>query len=140
MVELQDIHHKPTMNELRIYIANPLFDAFYEELCEQYQVLTKIEYSKDSLARGWNIKLRKAGRGLCVIYPKQSYFTVLIVISNKEKEHVEELLSDFSEALQDIYLHTKEGNGQRWLMIDLYHEGHIYEDVLQLIHIRRYGK
>ena len=39
--------------------------------------------------------------------------------------------------LSELYNQTKEGNGQRWLMIDLEDKGNLYNDVLRLIQIRR---
>lgn len=81
----------------------------------EYCALSKIEYSKEVMFGGWNIKLRKAGKGLCVIYPKEHYFTVLIVVGKKEKEAVENLLPTFSDAVTETYKTAKEWNGQRWL-------------------------
>ena len=104
---------------------------------EEYQAVRKIEYSKDVWARGWNVKFRKAGKSLCVVYPKNKYFTVLVVVSNKEKERVENMLPYLSGELQELYRNTKEGNGQRWLMIDLYSDDEVCQDVLQLIRIRQ---
>lgn len=45
----------------------------------------------------------------------------MVVIGQKEKEAVSALLSDCCSRLRDIYRETPEGegNGQRWLMIDL---------------------
>lgn len=68
---------------------------------------------------------------------KNKYFTVLVVVSNKEKERVENMLPYLSGELQELYRNTKEGNGQRWLTIDLYSDDEVYQDVLQLIRIRR---
>ena len=105
-----------------------------------YKAIRKIEYSKDVWARGWNVKFKKSGKSLCVVYPKDGYFTVLVVVGNKEKEHVENQLPHLSEEIQELYQNTKEGNGQRWLMIDVHSDDCVYGDVLQLIHIRRISK
>lgn len=130
----------PDIFEISDYIGNPLFDQFCEFMDREYKALRKIEYSKDVWARGWNIKLRKAGKSLCVIYPKENYFTVLVAIGNKEKEKVEGILSQLSNEVQTIYRETKEGNGQRWLMIELHSNDCIYQDTLKLIRIRRESK
>ena len=103
---------------------------------DKYKAVCKIEYSKDVWARGWNVKFRKSGKSLCVIYPKKNYFTVLVVVGNKEKEHVENLLTQFSEYIQKIYHNTREGNGQKWLMIDIISKNTSYQDVLRLIDMR----
>ena len=39
--------------------------------------------------------------------------------------------------LQDIYARNREGNGQRWLMIDIEDKDGLYQDVFRLIKIRR---
>lgn len=137
MIDLQNMDHMPDIGEIDAYIGNSLFKQFYEYILTEYKALCKIEYSKDTWARGWNIKFRKAGKSLCVIYPKEKYFTVLVVIGRKEREKAEELLSEFSDEMQSIYHKTKEGNGQRWLMIDLKSKDRLYQDTLRLIRIRR---
>ena len=129
MLDLKDINYMPDIFEISNYIGNPLFDSFCEFMDREYKAL-----------RGWNIKLRKAGKSLCVIYPKENYFTVLVVIGNKEKEKVEGILPQLSDEMQTIYRETKEGNGQRWLMIELHSNDCIYQDTLKLIRIRRESK
>ena len=66
-------------------------------MVDEYKALCKLEYSKDVWFRGCNIKLRKAGKGLCVIYPKEHYFNILVVVGDKGKERVEELLPTLSK-------------------------------------------
>ncbi len=140
MLDLKDINYMPNIDEISDYIGNPLFDQFCKFMDSEYKALRKFEYSKDVWARGWNIKLRKAGKSLCAIYPKENYFTVLVVIGNKEKEKVEEIWPQLSDEMQTIYRETKEGNGQRWLMIELHSDDCIYQDTLKLIRIRRESK
>ena len=50
---------------------------------------------------------------------------------------VEAILSEMSPDLRGIYAQTKEGNGQKWLMIDLEDQGEVYEDIFRLIEIRK---
>lgn len=137
MIDIKDMGYSPSIAEIGDSIGLPLFEVFCRYMDEEYQAVRKIEYSKDVWARGWNVKFRKAGKSLCVVYPKNKYFTVLVVVSNKEKERVENILPYLSKELQELYHNTKEGNGQRWLMMDLYSDDEVYRDVLQLIRIRR---
>ena len=137
MIDIKDMGYSPSIAEIGDSIGLPLFEVFCRYMDEEYQAVRKIEYSKDVWARGWNVKFRKAGKSLCAVYPKNKYFTVLVVVSNKEKERVENMLPYLSGELQELYRNTKEGNGQRWLMIDLYSDDEVYQDVLQLIRIRR---
>ncbi len=107
MLDLKDINYMPNIDEISDYIGNPLFNQFCEFMDSEYKALRKFEYSKDVWARGWNIKLRKAGKSLCAIYPKEDYFTVLVVIGNKEKEKVEKIWPQLSDEMQTIYRETK---------------------------------
>lgn len=137
MINLQDRTYCPTLDEIGAYIGNPVFDTFCSEIKEKYRVQEKLEFSSCSMEKGWNIKFRKSGRSLCTIYPRESCFTVLVVIGRKEKEAVESILPECTAALQEIYEQTTEGNGQRWLMIDLEDHDNLYQDVIRLICIRR---
>lgn len=140
MIDIKDMNHKPNIEEMGAYINNPLFTELCRHLEKEYKALCKIEYSKDVWLRGWNIKFKKAGKSLCTVYPKENYFTVLVVVSAKEKETTENLLPQMSGELQKIYAETKEGNGQKWMMIDLKTSDALYSDVLKLIRIRRLSK
>ncbi len=140
VLDLKDINHRPTIQEIEQYINNTVFNQFFHFLNTEYQALCNVEYSKDVWFRGWNVKLRKAGKSLCVIYPKQGYFTVLVVIGIKEQEKFNALFPMLSKEIKEIYNHTNEGNGQRWLMIDIKQFDHMYGDILKLIKIRRESK
>ena len=72
---------------------------------------------------------------MCTLYPREGFFTVLVVIGTKERASVEAILPECTSELQTIYTQTKAGNGQKWLMIDLDDEGELYNDVLRLIKI-----
>lgn len=137
MIDLQDKFYCPTLAEIGDYIRNPVFAQLCSEIKDKYKCSEKIEFSSCSWEMGWNVKFKKSGRTLCTIYPRESYFTVMIVIGKKEKEAVDAILPDFSVELQEIYSRTKEGNGQKWLMIDLEDKDGLYDDVLRLIEVRR---
>ena len=137
MIDLQDKSACPTLEEIGEYVRNPVFMLLCSEIKDTYQCSEKIEYSSCSLEKGWNVKFKKAGRTLCTIYPRENYFTVMVVVGEKEKASVEEMLPKCTVELQDIYHQTREGNGQRWLMIDLEVKDDLYHDLLQLIRIRR---
>lgn len=136
MIDIQESHIMPSLDGISEYISNELFDQFVQTLKERYKVKEKIEFSKCSMQPGWNVKFKKSNKSLCVIYPQQRYFTMMVVVGLKEKEDVEDYLLKASSILRDIYDKTREGRGQRWLMIDLEDERHLYEDVLKLIDIK----
>ena len=139
MVDLQDPGRRPELAEIGEAVRNPVFMRFCAEIMEKYRCKEKIEYSGCSWETGWNVKFRKAGKTLCTLYPKEGYFRVLLVVGAKEKARVEALLPECTAALQSVYRQTPEGNGQRWLTVDLEDQDGVYRDPLRLIQIRRGG-
>lgn len=137
MMDLQDKNNCPAIEDISRYVRNPVFTQFCSEIRDTYKCNEKIEYSSCSWERGWNLKFKKAGKSLCTIYPREDYVTVLIVVGTKQKPLVEAILPECTAELCNIYNQTQEGNGQRWLMIDLEDQGSLYNDILRLIQIRR---
>lgn len=137
MIDLQDKNNCPTLEEIGEYVRNPVFIQFCSEIMDTYKCHETIEYSSCSWEKGFHVKFKKAGKSLCTIYPREGYVTVLVVVGNKEKSLVEEILPDCTVELQSIYHETREGNGQRWLMIDLEDKDGLYNDLMRLIQIRR---
>lgn len=136
-MDLTDRNDCPTLKEIGEFIRNPVFMRFCTEIKDTYRCNEKIEYSSCSWEKGWNVKFKKAGKTLCTIYPRECYFTVMIVVGRKEKEAVEEILPKCTPQLQEIYRQTADGNGQKWLMVDLEDQEDLYCDLLRLIQIRR---
>ena len=137
MIDLQNKQYCPVIEEIGACIGNPVFDDFCKDMKQKYKCSEKIEFSACSLAPGWNIKFKKSGKTLCTIYPGEAFFTTMVVVGKKEKERVEEILPECDIRLQEIYHRTKEGNGARWLMIDLEDKDSMYDDVFRLIAIRK---
>lgn len=137
MIDLHDKNICPTLDEIGQYVRNPVFMQFCSAIKSAHSCSEKIEFSACSWEHGWNIKFKKAGKTLCTIYPRENYVTVLVVVGSKEKEAVEEMLPGCTAALQELYHRTQEGNGQRWLMIDLEDRNSVYDDLLRMIGIRR---
>lgn len=137
MVDIQDRGYCPTLEEIGEYIKNPVFTQFCTDMKTRYNCNEKIEFSSCSWEFGWNVKFKKSGKNLCTIYPREGYFTVLVVIGQKEMEAVHAILEECTPELRDIYMQTKTGNGQKWLMIDLEDKEKMYSDIFRLIDIRR---
>lgn len=127
MVDLQDKANCPTLEEISKYFGNSVFAEFYNEVKTRFNCDEKIEYNSCSWERGWNVKFKKAGKTLCTIYPREEYFTVMIVVGKKEKPFVEEILPECMAEMQRIYHETEEGNGQRWLTVDLEDQEELYQ-------------
>lgn len=130
---------QPDKNQLIDLVGSPLFEALLNHIEEEYKVLPEFSYSGCSLQPGWNVKYKKSGKALCTIYPLEGEFIVLIVVGQKEKDEVEFKLGSFSNYTKNLYENTKEGMGQRWLMIEVKDEATL-QDVKELIAIRRNSK
>lgn len=126
----------PALEDIRMFVQNPAFDAFLADLSAQYCVEPHLEFSKCNFAYGWNLKYKKSGKALCTVYPHEGFFTVLVVVGQREKAAVLEKMETFCPEIQAIYRETREGLGQKWLMIRLDDCGTQYQDVLRLIAIR----
>lgn len=137
MIDIQDKNYCPSLEEIGEYVNNPVFIQFCADIKSNYNCNEKIEFSSCSWEYGWNVKFRKGGKNLCTIYPKERFFSVLVVIGLKEKETVEVILQECTAELRDIYNQTKTGNGQKWLTIDLEDKDKMYADIFRLIDIRR---
>lgn len=127
---------EPSPEIMAAYVNNPLWGQLCEHAEQQYQTKPIIEYSRCSMQPGWNLKYRKAGRTLCTLYPMAGYFTVLIVIGERERTETEFALPSFTDYVRRLYRETRTGMGQKWLMIDVTEEA-VLEDVKQCIAIRR---
>lgn len=139
-MDFNNKHTQPTLEEISEQLSCDAFNTLCLDMQERYQSLVKIEFSNCSWAYGWNIKFKKAGKNLCTVYPKENHITILIVIGQKEKLQVEAILERLHPTIQEIYQTTKESNHQRWLMIDVEDNDKLYQDILQLIDIRRQTK
>ncbi len=127
--------HKPSMKELSASVQSRLWDELCGYIEKEYDVKPLAEFSRCAVP-GWNVKYRKSGRALCTLYPGEGEFTVLVVIGEREKPEMELLLPSCTEYVRQVYRETKEGMGQRWLMIDV-KEDAVLADVKRCISIRR---
>lgn len=115
MVDMQNQEEIPILEDFAAYIRNPAFMQFCSEIKKKGRCNEKIEFSRCSLERGWNVKFKKSRKNLCTIYPSEEYFTVLVVIGSKVKEAVESILYDCAPELRELYEKTRWGNGQNGL-------------------------
>lgn len=133
---ISDPWHEPDIGMLHEYVSSPCLDHFLSWLLEELGASYLFEYSRCSLAPGWNLKIRRGRRRLCVIYPHKGYFSVMVVIGRKEKERAEKLLSGLSDRFRQVYDSSREVNGQRWLMVDIGMEDELFQDLMQIIRLR----
>lgn len=127
--------NQPTLEDIKAYVNNDLWDKLCHYLEIQYKVSPKMEYSKCSAQPGWNIKYKKGGKSLCTLYPMENYFIALVVIGNKEQEEAEIIIPSCCNHIQELYNRTAFSCGGRWLMIEVKNEN-VLEDLKKLIGLR----
>lgn len=103
MIDMQNQEEIPILEDFEAYIRNPVFMQFCSEIKKKYRCNEKIEFSRCSWERGWNVKFKKSGKSLCTVYPREGYFTVLVVVGEKEKEAVEAILWECTSELRELY-------------------------------------
>lgn len=133
--EIYTVDKKPSAEEISEYINNHLWNELTEFVEKVYLVKPLIEYSRCSLAPGWNVKYKKGSRSICTLYPNKNYFTCLVCVGSKEVVEVELLLPTLEQYIQELYKTSGSLNGTRWLMIDV-KNSKILNDIMELIRIR----
>lgn len=128
--------YKPSLEELSMYVNHNLWNELCAYLRDAYEIEPSIEYSSCSLIKGWNLKYKKSGKSLCVLYPNEKRFSVLVVIGVKEKERFEYIMDSMSEYTQKLYKNTPEGKNQRWLLFHVDNQ-EVLEDIKKCILLRR---
>lgn len=133
--ELYNQNNQPTMQNINDFVNCELWDELCSFLENTYTVLPKLEYSKCSMQKGWNVKYKKGSKSLCTLYPMDGYFIVLIVIGKKEQIESELIMPTCNVYVQRLFSETASSGGGRWLMIEV-RERAVLEDVLKLIQLR----
>lgn len=134
-IELFPRTAQPSLAEIGKTLQNPLWDALTAHLDEGYGIVPNIEYSVCSGAPGWNVKYRKGGRSLCVLYPNPAFFTCLVCIGAREQMEAELLLTACTEYTRALYESSGGVNGTRWMMLAVT-SADILEDAKALISTR----
>ena len=128
-----------TIEDIHEYIGDRVFlwDKLVSHLEQTYPPKQHMDYSKDMLQPGWNVKYRRSSKALCTLYPMDGYFICLVVIGPKQENEVSQLISDgiFSTHVVNLYHRTKYSPLGRWLMIEVKDEA-ILKDIEKLIQLR----
>ncbi|HBF4262081.1 TPA: DUF3788 domain-containing protein [Clostridioides difficile] len=126
---------KPTFEQINEFINNPLWDKLNKTLVSTYNVEPKLEYSKCSMQRGWNVKYKKRGKSLCTLYPQEGYFKALVIVNESNRIEVDLLINTCCDYIKKIYNKVNFFNGSKWLMIQV-DSLLVLNDMLELIKFR----
>ncbi len=127
---------QPNLDDIAQFVDSPLWGELNTFLQESYDVKPEVAFSGCSAQPGWNVKYRKSGRSLCVLYPMDGFFIALVVIGSKEYDETLEVMPECSRYTQDLFQRTEFSAMGRWLMINVTDQA-ILDDVKRLIQVRR---
>ena len=132
---LYPAEREPSLEDIKAYIANPLWDSFTAFIDRAYGAQPRVEHSRCGGAPGWNVKYKARGRALCTVYPRDGFFTCMVSVGPKEKDEAEALLPACDPYVRELYERSAEGSFGRWLMIDVTSED-ILRDAEALMMLR----
>ena len=133
--ELYNSNNKPTFENVSDFINSTLWNELCLFVENTYSISPKLEFSKCSMQKGWNIKYKKGSKSLCTLYPMDGYFIVLIVIGKKELAEANIVIPTCSIYTQNLFLVTPSYSFGKWLMIEV-REKSTFEDVKKLVKLR----
>lgn len=127
--------NKPTPEQIKEFINNPLWDNLNNALISTYNVEPKLEYSKCSMQRGWNVKYKKRGKSLCTLYPQEGSFKALVIVNESSRVEVDLFINTCCDYIKQIYSEIDFFNSSKWLMIQIDNIS-VLNDALELIKFR----
>ena len=130
---------EPNMETIQGFVKTPLFTELCKYIEEAYEVTPQLSYSSCSMQAGWNVKYKKGGKSLCVLYPMEGLFIALVVVGEKEMPMAEFEMLTCCPYIQELFKNTNYYNGTKWLMIEMRDE-QCLEDTKKLIRLRRTPK
>ncbi len=127
--------HAPAFEEISSFVDSALWNEAREALEDGFQVAPRLEYSRCSMQKGWNVKYKKGGRSLCTLYPMAGHFLALVVIGQREEAGMPFVLPKLNEGTQALYHRTPSLMGGRWLMLKVEDEAAL-ADLISLVRLR----
>jgi hypothetical protein len=125
----------PAFEEISSLVDVNLWSEAREALEDEFQVAPRLEYSRCSMQKGWNVKYKKSGRALCTLYPMAGYFLALVVIGQKEEAGMPSMFPKLNGETQALYSRTPVSMGSRWLMLKVGDESAL-ADLMLLVRLR----
>lgn len=127
--------HAPGFEEISSFVDSILWDEARGTLEGGFQVAPRLEYSRCSMQKGWNVKYKKGGRSLCTLYPMAGHFLALVVIGQREEVSMSIMLPALNKETQALYHRTPSSMGSRWLMLKVGDEAAL-QDLISLVRLR----
>ncbi len=125
----------PLLSDIDKFVSCPLWNEFRASVEGAYGVSPRIEYSRCSMAPGWNVKYKKGGKSICTVYPNNGRFFCMLVIGDKKLPDAELIMNSCGTYMRELFRDTSQSQGGKWLFIDVTSDI-ILQDTLRLISLR----
>ena len=141
--ELYGADTRPTEKNIAEYVHSPLWDGVVGYAVADHKAKLQLDYSKckmdGGLFMGWNLKLKKSGKNLCTIYPKQGYYLALITVAAKHVDEASILIKGTSDYTRNLFHKTKTHSHYGKMLCLEVRSPEIAEDLKMLIDLRATG-
>jgi hypothetical protein len=97
--------------------AKSLWLSIHEYVGEMYYFIPELVYFTKKY--GWTIRYRRHGTTLCYFFPKSGYFSILIILGQKEAEQIELVKESLNENVRNVFENTQQLHDGRWLWVDI---------------------
>lgn len=138
-IELYNSDNQPTTDDMATYIggeAKNIWQSLITYMTTIYKVKPNIIYSRCSGKPGWNLKFQSKGQALGTFYPEQGSFSILLVISYRLDQYIQDILPQLTKQTADLYRNAGDYMKMgKWMMFTV-SEYTILEDYKKLISIK----
>jgi hypothetical protein len=138
MINIFNKSYEPTLNEINDFVGKKAKDRWLdiqEFIEDNYKAKMQICYSRCSAMPGWNVKYKKSSKAICTLYPREDYYSILIVINFIDMEWFKGIRNNFTNYVLDRYDNSGVMNGTKWVMIDITDDD-ILNDVKSIIKLK----
>ncbi len=88
---------------------------------------------------GWCYRYRRKGKTLCVLFPENKAFTVLVTLGKKEIEHFQQDYHSFNKDSQNVFREAHQYHDGKWIYKRVLNASDL-DDIKSLIRIKKKPK
>ncbi len=109
--------------------------AIRRHIESQYPGVFSPEWLYGGKKHGWSLRYKKS-KSFCTLIPEKNRLLVLIVLGGKEREKTENIMSELSPYVRELYTGAHTYHDGKWLAVDVKNDG-ILQDVKRLMILKR---
>lgn len=127
----------PDMEEINTLVGTSLCEV-WTKLCAAIDEKYDMERLWNSGGKAWNYeyKYRRGGKTLCALYARECCIGFMVIFGKAEREKFENVRTEFSGELREIYDEAKTYQDGKWMMF-LPEDTAMFVDFMRLLEIKR---